>query len=79
LTPGLTDEQKEKIYDELEENITTAQQNALNPTGDNPDKADGPGGKEGDAGDESTGDPEGDVVKQLSDDFEEEHMAWAKK
>lgn len=78
LTPGLTDEQKDKIYEELEENIAVAQQNALNPPGG--DKPDGPDGeKSDDTGDQSTGDPENDVVKQLSDDFEEENMAWARK
>jgi hypothetical protein len=84
LSPGLTDEQKDKIYKELEDNLEQAQTNALDASkafadGENDSLMNRKPGADDDEGDESTGDPEADVHKQLSEDFNDESIAWAKK
>jgi hypothetical protein len=78
LTPGLTDEQKDKIYEELEENITAAQAAAMQPPG-GPVQ---PGASTDDAGnmdDGAAGTEAVDAVyQQLADDFEPDAIAWVK-
>ena len=87
LTPGLTDEQKEAIYDELQSNIETEQANALNPAGEFASLM-SPGGKrvadgKNDAGnmdDGAAGTEAVDAVyQQLADDFEPDAIEWVKQ
>lgn len=86
LTPGLTDEQKTTVYNELKSNIETEQANALNP-GAEFSSLMNPGGKQiadgkndadnmddGAAGTEAVD----AVYQQLADDFEPDAIEWVK-